>query len=284
MDMPGLANKYFTLLILNLCTVQCTGGKQASPKDKSPSRSNLGHESYLANPSQVITLRDSSCAAIKVHLGRSIPDLSNLFCKSKALSKVSLDDVYVKDKKGKPILVFMKKSDDWISHLAYATPVYIHLTPVDIFEYLVTGVMKKGIAGKTIDESIKVYGFEPMPSNDPFVVSSYQYQLEFAQTVGEIELPASRLAMKLQKIYLPDEKIFIVAERNTEVIQDGLFKKWSLYLIFQPKADYSVMWIYLDMEIANLGIPELIKDRLTGLADKIPSQFFENISRITGEE
>ncbi len=278
--------KAWLLLLLAPMLTQCLEPplQKSSPSSELDSEVNAEKKtSRLTDTAAITGLHSNACAAMKARLGQRIPDLTTSFCGAKALSEITLDDVYTKDKNGKPVLSIDEKSAEGISHLGFASPLYIDIQPVDFFEYIVTGVMKKGVGGKPMDESIKVYDFVPVPSREEFVVSTYQYKLDFSRKFGEIELKTSKLGMQMEKIYLPEEKLFIVAERSIQTIEDGLFKKWGLYIVFQAKGEGTVMWTYLDMKISNLGIHELIKDQFLSMADRVPSQFFENVSRISGE-
>ncbi len=271
--------------VLAPCLVHCAEPKiQKLDQSSAPAAATAEAKgSRLTDPAPVVSLHTDACAAIKARLSNTYPDLSENFCGAKALGDISLSDVYFSDKKGKPVLTTEEKSSDGVSHLGYASPLYINLGAVDFFEFIVAGIMKKGVGGKSFDPSIKAYEFIPQIPKAPFVVSEYAYKLDFDRSFGDIKLKTSKLGITTRKIYLPDEKLFILAETNTEVLEEGLFKKWGLYLVFQQKDEGTVMWSYLDMKISNLGIHELIKDQFLQMADNIPSQFFENVSRISGE-
>ena len=194
---------------------------------------------------------------------------------------VDLDfsQVYFRDRVGVPYKV-MDRPEAGVSRLGYLFPMFLETDAVNFYQYLMTGVMKKGVGSDRFDPSVTAYDFTPSTNSDPFVTSAFTYLLDYEKAFGDIQLAKSTLEMSFEWLHFPDDNLFLAADRSENILAEGLFQSWEIYIFFIPFGNATVAYAYVDMSLSNLGIHEVIRQEYLLLTEKLPQLIFKSIERL----
>lgn len=250
------------------------------PKVIDDNESNVSSETLtFENPSLFQDLSQQACNSFG-KLPEKYQDLKQGLCPSIFDVSLTQEHIYLNNKNGKAVKIIEERLPDNVSRFGYLLPMFAEVDTVRFYQYLMTGVMQKSIGSDIFDENVSAYNFVPRTQQEQYVTASYSYQLDYSQSFGDIAIQPSTLDMHFDWLYFPESSLYLVADTSQQILEDGLFKKWGLYLFFIEYEGKTLAIAYLDMIIANLGIHDVILQEYLTLAGKLPPMIFRSIPRV----